>query len=203
MTRLNHRTDEENRDQFAETEERAQKLLLKRPGNDLVRATLHTQLACFGHALDHPADEVRDHLRRAGVLWAEHWNGRTAHDGETIPYLFVQALSLCPSVGRADAVSTTPLSAWNHRPTPVQRALTHTILAWQRTLRGEPVDVHGSLDRVASVRRWRGSAFTIVREKPGWIHTDGEPRAEVTRIEISVRPRSLKILVPAPNATAS
>lgn len=55
----------------------------------------------------------------------------------------------------------------------------------------------GSLHRVASVRRWQGETFTILREKPGWIHTDGEPRAEVSRLEISVRPRSLRIMVPA------
>jgi diacylglycerol kinase family enzyme len=55
----------------------------------------------------------------------------------------------------------------------------------------------GSLDRVASVRRWQGSTFTLERSKPGWIHTDGEPRAEVSRLEISIRPRSLNIVVPA------
>ena len=56
---------------------------------------------------------------------------------------------------------------------------------------------NGSLHRVASVRCWRGANFTIEREKPGWIHTDGEPRAEVSRLEITVRPRSLRIMVPA------
>jgi diacylglycerol kinase (ATP) len=55
---------------------------------------------------------------------------------------------------------------------------------------------NGSLDRVASVRRWQGDQFVIERERPGWIHTDGEPRAEVSRLEITVRPRSLRILVP-------
>ncbi|MFZ5495196.1 MAG: diacylglycerol/lipid kinase family protein [Verrucomicrobiota bacterium] len=55
----------------------------------------------------------------------------------------------------------------------------------------------GSLYRTAAVRRWEGDRFVIEREKPGWIHTDGEPRAEVSRLEISVRPRSLRILVPA------
>ena len=60
---------------------------------------------------------------------------------------------------------------------------------------------NGSLHRVASVRSWRGEKFTIEREKPGWIHTDGEPRAEVSRLEISVRPRSLRIMVPAETTT--
>ncbi len=61
---------------------------------------------------------------------------------------------------------------------------------------------NGSLDRLASVRRWQGDHFVIEREKAGWIHTDGEPRAEVSRLEISVRPRSLRIMVPALGPTA-
>jgi YegS/Rv2252/BmrU family lipid kinase len=56
---------------------------------------------------------------------------------------------------------------------------------------------NGSLYRTAAVRRWAGSRFVIEREKAGWIHTDGEPRAEVSRLEITVRPRSLRIMVPA------
>ncbi len=55
----------------------------------------------------------------------------------------------------------------------------------------------GSLYRTGSVRHWVGEHFVIERSKPGWIHTDGEPRAGVARLEISVRPRSLRILVPA------
>jgi diacylglycerol kinase (ATP) len=60
---------------------------------------------------------------------------------------------------------------------------------------------NGSLHRVSSVRCWRGANFIIEREKPGWIHTDGEPRAEVSRLEITVRPRSLRIMVPPEAAT--
>jgi diacylglycerol kinase (ATP) len=56
---------------------------------------------------------------------------------------------------------------------------------------------NGSLNRVASVRQWQGERFVIERDRPGWIHTDGEPRAEVSRLEISVRPRSLRIMVPS------
>jgi diacylglycerol kinase (ATP) len=59
----------------------------------------------------------------------------------------------------------------------------------------------GSLYRVASVQRWQGERFIIERERPGWIHTDGEPRAEVSRLEITVRPRSLRIMVPAENSS--
>ncbi len=59
----------------------------------------------------------------------------------------------------------------------------------------------GSLDRVAAVRRWQGAKFVIEREQPSWIHTDGEPRAEVSRLEITVRPRSLRIMVPPDDRT--
>jgi YegS/Rv2252/BmrU family lipid kinase len=55
----------------------------------------------------------------------------------------------------------------------------------------------GSLNRAGSVRRWEGDHFVIERARPGWIHTDGEPRAEIARLEIRVRPRSLRIMVPA------
>jgi diacylglycerol kinase family enzyme len=55
---------------------------------------------------------------------------------------------------------------------------------------------HGSLDRVPSVTRLRGGAFVIERAKPGWVHTDGEPRAEASRLEVTVRPRSLNVMVP-------
>lgn len=52
-------------------------------------------------------------------------------------------------------------------------------------------------ERVRSVTRLRGDRFVIERRRPGWIHTDGEPRAEGHRLEISLRPRSLRIMVPA------
>jgi YegS/Rv2252/BmrU family lipid kinase len=55
---------------------------------------------------------------------------------------------------------------------------------------------HGSLDRVPSVLRLRGSQFVIERAKPGWVHTDGEPRAEASRLEVTVRPKSLRVMVP-------
>lgn len=55
---------------------------------------------------------------------------------------------------------------------------------------------HGSLDRVASVLTLQGGSFVIERDKPGWVHTDGEPRAEASRLDISVRPQSLRIMVP-------
>ena len=55
---------------------------------------------------------------------------------------------------------------------------------------------HGSLDRVPSIVMLQGGSFVIERDKPGWVHTDGEPRAEASRLEISVQPKSLRIMVP-------
>jgi YegS/Rv2252/BmrU family lipid kinase len=47
------------------------------------------------------------------------------------------------------------------------------------------------------VTRLGGSRFVIERARPGWIHTDGEPRAETARLEVTLLPRSLHIMVPA------
>jgi len=55
---------------------------------------------------------------------------------------------------------------------------------------------HGSINRVPDVRHFQGSEFVIERAKPGWMHTDGEPRAETSRLEVSVLPRSLRVMVP-------
>ena len=54
-----------------------------------------------------------------------------------------------------------------------------------------------SFDQVKAVTRLSGSHFVIEREKPGWIHTDGEPRATTARLEITLNPHSLRIMVPA------
>jgi len=52
-------------------------------------------------------------------------------------------------------------------------------------------------ERAPRVTRLRGDRFVIEREKPGWIHTDGEPRAEGRRLDVTLRPRSLRVMVPA------
>ena len=54
-----------------------------------------------------------------------------------------------------------------------------------------------TFDRVRTVPRISSSEFVIERAKPGWIHTDGEPRATTARLEISLKPQSLRIMVPA------
>ncbi len=56
---------------------------------------------------------------------------------------------------------------------------------------------NGSLDRGEGITRLRAADFSIVRTKPGWIHTDGEPRATGQRLEFTVRPGSLRIIVPS------
>jgi YegS/Rv2252/BmrU family lipid kinase len=54
-----------------------------------------------------------------------------------------------------------------------------------------------TFDQVKAVTRLSSDRFIIDREKPGWIHTDGEPRATTARLEISLKPQSLRIMIPA------
>ncbi|MBL9215764.1 MAG: YegS/Rv2252/BmrU family lipid kinase [Opitutaceae bacterium] len=54
-----------------------------------------------------------------------------------------------------------------------------------------------SFDRVKAITRLSADRFTIERAKPGWIHVDGEPRATTARVAISLKPASLRIMVPA------
>jgi diacylglycerol kinase family enzyme len=54
-----------------------------------------------------------------------------------------------------------------------------------------------SFDQVRAVTRISGSEFVIERDKAGWIHTDGEPRATTAKLQITLKPRSLRIMVPA------
>ena len=55
----------------------------------------------------------------------------------------------------------------------------------------------GSTDRSPKVRRILGPTFVIERPAAGLIHTDGETHFTGARIEVSVRPRSLRMIVPA------
>ncbi len=54
-----------------------------------------------------------------------------------------------------------------------------------------------SFEQVRAVTRLNSPEFIIEREKAGWVHTDGEPRATTARLEISLNPQSLRIMVPA------
>jgi diacylglycerol kinase family enzyme len=55
----------------------------------------------------------------------------------------------------------------------------------------------GTLDRSPGVLRLTGPRFTIERSGPGPIHTDGETHEAGARVEVAVRPRSLRLVVPA------
>ena len=55
----------------------------------------------------------------------------------------------------------------------------------------------GRIDGSKSVARLQGAHFTIGRAAPGLIHTDGETHETGAIVEIAVRPRSLRIMVPA------
>ncbi len=55
----------------------------------------------------------------------------------------------------------------------------------------------GSTDRSEKVRRILAPSFVIERPAAGLIHTDGETHFTGARIEVSVRPRSLRMIVPA------
>ena len=46
-------------------------------------------------------------------------------------------------------------------------------------------------------RRTDNAHFEIERPAPGLIHTDGETHATAALVEVSVRPRSLRVVVPA------
>jgi diacylglycerol kinase (ATP) len=54
------------------------------------------------------------------------------------------------------------------------------------------------IDGSPSVARLRGAHFTIERATPGLIHTDGETHHTGALLEITVRPGSLRIMVPGP-----
>lgn len=49
-----------------------------------------------------------------------------------------------------------------------------------------------------NVIRLRGSRFEILRPEPGPIHTDGEVHHAKARLEVEVRPKSLRVIVPPP-----
>ncbi|MDP3071850.1 MAG: diacylglycerol kinase family lipid kinase [Opitutaceae bacterium] len=54
----------------------------------------------------------------------------------------------------------------------------------------------GNLDRSPLVTRFTGPRFVIDRVAPGLIHTDGETHEAGARVEVVVRPRSLRMVIP-------
>lgn len=55
----------------------------------------------------------------------------------------------------------------------------------------------GNLDQSPHTVRMRGRRFLIERAAPGLIHTDGETHRTGQTVEVIVKPRSLRVLIPA------
>jgi diacylglycerol kinase (ATP) len=75
-----------------------------------------------------------------------------------------------------------------------------TVIKRANLLNAAPLAVRlfaKTIDGSRSVARLRGAHFTITRRAPGLIHTDGETHRTTATLEISVLPRSLRIMVPA------
>jgi diacylglycerol kinase (ATP) len=60
-----------------------------------------------------------------------------------------------------------------------------------------------SIDGSASVQRLLGPRFSIERPAPGLLHTDGETHETAALIDVTVRPRSLRVMVPRREAAAA
>ena len=60
-----------------------------------------------------------------------------------------------------------------------------------------------SIDGSPSVHRLLSAHFLIERPKPGLLHTDGETHETGALVEVTVRPRSLRIMVPHSHAAAA
>jgi len=80
--------------------------------------------------------------------------------------------------GRLDLVAVKSVGLFNALPLAVR--------LFTKTIDGSP-----------SVQHLRGDHFVIEREAPGLLHTDGETHTTCANVEIGVRPRSLKVMVPA------
>jgi len=80
--------------------------------------------------------------------------------------------------GLLDLTVVPPITAWNALP-----------LLWRLFA--------GTLDRAPDVTLRQAAQFTVERPAPGLIHTDGETHLAGARVEFSIRPRSLRVLVPA------
>lgn len=52
------------------------------------------------------------------------------------------------------------------------------------------------IDRNSKIKTMKAHQVTIIRQKPGVMHLDGEPVMAESRIDITVEPRALKVLTP-------
>jgi diacylglycerol kinase family enzyme len=69
--------------------------------------------------------------------------------------------------------------------------------AWWRIAALVPRLFLGTIDRSPLVERIGGACFTLERPAGGLIHTDGETHLAGPRVVVTVRPRSLRLVVPA------
>jgi YegS/Rv2252/BmrU family lipid kinase len=60
----------------------------------------------------------------------------------------------------------------------------------------------GSLNHRADVLRLRSKRFVVERPAPGLIHIDGEIHPAGATVAFEIRPRSLRVMAPAPDETA-
>lgn len=60
----------------------------------------------------------------------------------------------------------------------------------------------GTINRARGITWLRSTRFAIERSHGGLIHTDGEPWEAEARLDITVRPRSVRVMVPAPDEPA-
>ncbi len=74
---------------------------------------------------------------------------------------------------------------------------------WARLVALAPRLFLGNLDRSPLVMRLGGPRFVIDRVAPGLIHTDGETHETGARVEIAVRPQSLRMVIPAASAAVA
>ena len=76
----------------------------------------------------------------------------------------------------------------------VERATTLELLA------AAPRMYLGGLDRFKRYRRMTVSAAVLTASEPFPHHCDGEPEERVTRLEVTVEPKALNVLVPRATA---
>lgn len=83
--------------------------------------------------------------------------------------------------GRLNLTAVPPLRPWNAAP-----------LLWRL--------FRGTLDRSPGIVLRASSRFVVERAAPGLLHVDGETYSAGARVEFTVRPLSLRMLVPTPVA---
>lgn len=52
------------------------------------------------------------------------------------------------------------------------------------------------IDRNSKIKMLKGKQVSIIRQKPGVMHLDGDPIMAESRIDISVKPKALKVITP-------